>query len=49
MSHVNHAALQAAQSKAVIARFLGNAVMWLQANEQMKSAMNMPWYRRGAQ
>ncbi|HAU8267718.1 TPA: host cell division inhibitory peptide Kil [Kluyvera intermedia] len=43
---INHNALRAAQNKAVIARFLGMADMWLQANEQMKAAVNMPWYRR---
>ncbi|MFW1003871.1 host cell division inhibitory peptide Kil, partial [Cronobacter sakazakii] len=31
MPHVNHNALRAAQSKAVIARFLGDSGMWLQA------------------
>lgn len=36
---INHSLLKAAQSKAVIARYLGNAQMWLQANEQMKSAV----------
>lgn len=45
-STINHGALKAAQSKAVIARYLGNAQMWLQANEQMKSAVGMPWYRK---
>lgn len=43
---INHNALRAAQNKAVIARFLGMADMLLQANEQMKAAVNMPWYRR---
>jgi hypothetical protein len=37
---------QSSQSKAVIARYLGNAQMWLQANEQMKSAVGIPWYRK---
>ncbi|MDI6446198.1 host cell division inhibitory peptide Kil [Cronobacter dublinensis] len=46
MPHVNHHALRAAQSKAVIARFLCDAGMWLQANQQMKAAVSMPWYRR---
>lgn len=46
MSQVNHNALRAAQNKAVIARFLGRADMWLEANQQMKAAVNMPWYRR---
>ncbi|ELX9578610.1 host cell division inhibitory peptide Kil [Escherichia coli] len=43
---INHNALKAAQVKAVIARYLGNAEMWIAANEQMKAAVNMPWYRR---
>ncbi|EOL9006606.1 host cell division inhibitory peptide Kil [Cronobacter sakazakii] len=43
---VNHQALMAAQSKAAIARFLGDAEMLLQAHEQMKQAVSMPWYRR---
>ncbi|ELY2731393.1 host cell division inhibitory peptide Kil [Cronobacter sakazakii] len=46
MPRVNHHALRAAQSKAVIARFLGDAGMLLQAHEQMKQAISMPWYRR---
>lgn len=46
---VNHNALRAAQNKAVIARFLGLGDMWKQANQQMKAAVNMPWYRRGVQ
>ncbi|ELQ6225976.1 host cell division inhibitory peptide Kil [Cronobacter turicensis] len=46
MPHVNHNALRAAQSKAAIARFLGNGDMWLEANQQMKQAVSMPWYRR---
>lgn len=43
---INQNKLKAAQSKAVIARFLGDGRMWLQANEEMKSAINHPWYRR---
>ncbi|MFW0857010.1 host cell division inhibitory peptide Kil [Cronobacter dublinensis] len=43
---VNHQALMAAQSKAAIARFLGNGDMWLEAAKQMKAAVSMPWYRR---
>ncbi|EKE1133946.1 host cell division inhibitory peptide Kil [Salmonella enterica] len=38
--------LIAAQSKAVIARFLGDGHMWKQATEEMKSAINFPWYRK---
>lgn len=44
---INHNKLKAAQNKAVIARYLGDGRMWLQANEEMKSAINYPWYRRG--
>ncbi|MBJ9866302.1 host cell division inhibitory peptide Kil [Citrobacter amalonaticus] len=43
---INHNKLKAAQSKAVIARFLGDGRMWKQANDAMKSAINLPWYRR---
>ncbi|EQA3420198.1 host cell division inhibitory peptide Kil [Cronobacter dublinensis] len=43
---VNHQALMAAQNKAIIARFLGNGDMLLQAYQQMKQAVSMPWYRR---
>jgi hypothetical protein len=43
---INHNKLKAAQSKAVIARFLGDGRMWKQAHESMKSAINMPWYRK---
>lgn len=44
---INHNKLKAAQNKAVIARYLGDGRMWIQANEEMKSAINHPWYRRG--
>ncbi|NIG74989.1 host cell division inhibitory peptide Kil [Klebsiella sp. Ap-873] len=44
---INHHKLKAAQSKAVIARYLGDSQMWQQACEAMKSAINHPWYRRG--
>lgn len=43
---INHQKLMAAQSKAVIARFLGDGRMWKQANDAMKSAINLPWYRK---
>lgn len=43
---INHDALRAAQNKAVIARFIGDDEMWLQANEQMKAACGYPLYRR---
>ncbi|RAP72971.1 host cell division inhibitory peptide Kil [Candidatus Erwinia dacicola] len=45
-SAVNHSALKAAQSKAVIARYLGDGRMWQEAHEAMKTAINMPWYRK---
>ncbi|EFB3040019.1 host cell division inhibitory peptide Kil [Escherichia coli] len=32
--------------KAVIARFIGDSKMWLEANKAMKSAINLPCYRR---
>ena len=44
--NINHNKLKAAQSKAVIARYLGDGRMWAQANAEMKSAINLPWYRR---
>lgn len=44
---INHRLLRAAQNKAVIARYLQDGAMWLAANEQMKAAAGMPWYRRG--
>ncbi|WHG65968.1 host cell division inhibitory peptide Kil [Escherichia coli] len=28
------------------ARFIGDSKMWLEANKAMKSAINLPWYRR---
>ncbi len=43
---INHQVLRAAQNKAVIARFIGDSKMWLEANKAMKSAINLPWYRR---
>lgn len=43
---INHNKLKAAQSKAVIARFLGDGRMWKQANDAIKSAINLPWYRK---
>ncbi|HBA6601597.1 TPA: host cell division inhibitory peptide Kil [Escherichia coli] len=44
---INHQMLRAAQNKAVIAIFLRDGDMWLAANQQMKAAAGMPWYRRG--
>lgn len=43
---INHNKLKAAQSKAVIARFLGDGRMWKEAHEAMKTAINHPWYRK---
>lgn len=43
---MNQISLRAAQNKAVIARFIGDGEMWLQANEQMKAACGYPLYRR---
>lgn len=43
---INHQKLRAAQNKAVIARFIGDSSMWIKANEEMKSAINLPWHRR---
>lgn len=43
---INHKALKAAQNKAVIARYLGDGRMWMSAYEQMRAAVNLPWYRR---
>ncbi len=43
---INNQMLRAAQNKAVIARFIGDSKMWLEANKEMKSAINLPWYRR---
>lgn len=43
---INHSALKAAQSKAVIARYLDDGRMWKEAHEAMKTAINMPWYRK---
>lgn len=43
---INHSLLKAAQSKAVIARYLGDGRMWQEAHEAMKAAINHPWYRK---
>lgn len=42
---INHNMLRAAQNKALIARFIGDSAMWMEANEEMKKAAGMPWYR----
>lgn len=41
----NKKELRAAQNKAVIARFIGDGKMWIEANEQMKKACGHPLYR----
>ncbi|EIV2909310.1 host cell division inhibitory peptide Kil [Citrobacter braakii] len=43
---INHNMLRAAQSKAAIARYLGDSVMWMSAYNDMKAAIGFPWYRR---
>ncbi|HFK5622987.1 MULTISPECIES: host cell division inhibitory peptide Kil [unclassified Enterobacter cloacae complex] len=43
---INHSLLKAAQSKAVIARYLGDGRMWQEAHEAMKTAINHPWHRK---
>lgn len=43
---INHSLLKAAQSKAVIARYLGDGRMWQEAHEAMKTAINHPWCRK---
>ncbi|EDW1732915.1 host cell division inhibitory peptide Kil [Salmonella enterica subsp. enterica] len=43
---INHNKLRAAQNKALIARCIGDACMWMQAGKQMKEACGYPLYRR---
>ena len=38
--------LRAAQNKAVIARSIGDGVMWMSAYNDMKAAIGYPWHRR---
>ena len=38
--------LRAAQNKAVIARGIGDGVMWMSAYNDMKAAIGYPWHRR---
>ena len=47
MRQFNHQKLIAAQSKAVIAAYLGDEKMWIEAHQAAKEAINHPWYRRG--
>ena len=43
---INHTLLRLAQIKARIARKNGDGAKWMEANEEMKAAAGMPWYRR---
>lgn len=43
---IDHYRLQVAQSKAAIARFIGDGEMWMSAYDDMKVAIGYPWYRR---
>lgn len=42
---INHQLLRMAQQKARDAREQRNGVKWMEANEEMKRAAGMPWYR----
>ena len=42
---INHEKLKLAQRKARLARLLGDGLKWMEANEEMKRAAGMPWYR----
>ncbi|EAO7507706.1 host cell division inhibitory peptide Kil [Salmonella enterica] len=43
---INHNMLRAAQNKALIARFIGDSVMWMSAYSDMKAAIGFPWHRK---
>ncbi|HCC2947457.1 TPA: host cell division inhibitory peptide Kil [Klebsiella pneumoniae] len=43
---IDHTLLRLAQIKARIARKNGDGAKWMEANEEMKAAAGMPWYRR---
>lgn len=43
---INNLALRAAQNKAVIASFIGDGNMWLEAQDAMKKACGYLLYRR---
>lgn len=45
---INHELLRQAQQKARDAREQRNGVKWMEANEEMKRAAGMPWYRGNA-
>ncbi|EPY6812512.1 MULTISPECIES: host cell division inhibitory peptide Kil [Klebsiella pneumoniae complex] len=38
--------LQVAQSKAAIARYIGDGALWMSAYDDMKAAIGYPWFRR---
>ncbi|EPY8428811.1 host cell division inhibitory peptide Kil [Citrobacter youngae] len=42
---INHKLLVQAQQKARAARQNGDGAKWMEANEEMKRAAGMPWYR----
>ncbi|ENQ9598357.1 host cell division inhibitory peptide Kil [Enterobacter hormaechei] len=42
---INHQLLRMAQQKARDAREQRNGAKWMEANEEMKRAAGMPWYR----
>lgn len=42
---INHKLLVQAQQKARTARQNGDGAKWMEANEEMKKAAGMPWYR----
>ena len=42
---INHQLLRQAQQKARDAREQRNGLKWMEANEEMKRAAGMPWYR----
>ncbi|QLS34828.1 host cell division inhibitory peptide Kil [Citrobacter sp. RHBSTW-00903] len=42
---INHKLLIQAQQKARAARQNGDGAKWMEANEEMKRAAGMPWYR----
>ncbi|MBZ1846731.1 host cell division inhibitory peptide Kil [Klebsiella pneumoniae] len=46
LSMINHNLLRAAQSKAAIARFIGDGALWMSAYDDMKAAIGYPWFRR---
>ncbi|HCL6635824.1 TPA: host cell division inhibitory peptide Kil [Citrobacter freundii] len=42
---INHQLLRMAQKKARDAKAQRNGAKWMEANEEMKKAAGMPWYR----